>query len=71
MKRHLIIIICLLLSVSAYAQQRVIDATDSIPVSVASIFDFDGNVVGYTMDDGTFSEIPETAYPITIRCLGY
>ena len=71
MKRHLIIIVSLLLSVSAYAQQRVIDATDSIPVSVASIFDFDGNVVGYTMDDGTFSEIPETAYPITIRCLGY
>lgn len=72
MTRHLIIVmICLSLSVSAYSQQRVIDATDSIPVSAASIFDFDGNVVGYTMADGIFSEIPETAYPITIRCLGY
>lgn len=71
MTRHLTIIICLLLSASAYSQQRVIDATDSIPVSVASIFDFDGNVVGYTLADGTFSDIPETAYPITIRCLGY
>jgi hypothetical protein len=63
--------VCISLSVSAYSQQRVIDATDSIPVSAASIFDFDGNVVGYTMADGIFSEIPETAYPITIRCLGY
>ena len=71
MTRHFIAIISLLVSMSAYSQQRVIDATDSIPVSVASIFDFDGNVVGYTLADGTFSEIPETAYPITLRCLGY
>ena len=71
MTRHLIIIVCLLLSASAYAQQRLIDATDGIPVSAASIFDSDGNVVGYTLADGTLSEIPETAYPITIRCLGY
>ena len=72
MTRHLIIVmVCISLSVSAYSQQRVIDATDSIPVSAASIFDFNGNVVGYTMADGIFSEINETAYPITIRCLGY
>ena len=71
MKRKLCIIICLLLSLCTYSQQRVIDATDSIPVATASVFDFDGNVVGYTLADGTLSEIPETAYPITIRCLGY
>ena len=46
MKRKFCIIICLLLSLYTYSQQRVIDATDSIPVSTASIFDFDGNVVG-------------------------
>ena len=66
-----ILVAQLLVYVSAYAQHRVIDATDSIPVSAASIFDFDGNVVGYTLADGTFSEIPEAAFPITIRCLGY
>lgn len=72
MKRILFLITSILLSsVPTLAQERVIDATDSIPVSAASIFDFDGNVVGYTLTDGTFSDIPETAYPVTIRCLGY
>ena len=72
MKRILFLITSILLSsVPTLAQERVIDATDSIPVSAASIFDFDGNVVGYTLADGTFSDIPKTAYPVTIRCLGY
>ena len=72
MKRILFLILSILLScVPALARDRVIDATDSIPVSTASIFDFNGNVVGYTLADGTFSDIPATVYPITIRCLGY
>ena len=41
-----ILVAQLLVYVSAYAQHRVIDATDSIPVSAASIFDFDGNLYG-------------------------
>ena len=53
------------------AQQRVIDAIDHSPVSAASIFDASGNMVGYTLSDGTFSEIPESAYPITLRCIAY
>ena len=53
------------------AQERVIDATDHSPVSAASIFDASGNMVGFTWSDGVFSEIPTTAYPVTIRCMGY
>ena len=72
MKRILFCFIgLLLLCTHVSAKDRVVDATDSIPVSAASIFDSAGNVVGYTLADGTLSEIPETAYPITIRCLGY
>lgn len=72
MKRIQVLIIgVLLFCLSVDAQQRVTDATDSIPVAAASIFDADGNVIGYTLADGSFSEISPEAYPITLRCLGY
>ena len=58
----------LLLALPAKAQRRVVDATDKLPVSTASIFDATGNVVGLTWDNGDFSKIPDAAYPITIRC---
>ena len=61
----------LLLALPAEAQRRVVDATDKLPVSTASIFDATGNVVGLTWDDGDFSKIPDAAYPLTIRCMGY
>ena len=53
------------------AQERIIDATDHSPISAASIFDATGNMVGFTWSDGLFSEIPSSAYPVTIRCMGY
>ena len=71
MKRFCYLLISLLFSLSAFSQGRITDALDSIPVAAASIFDAAGNIVGYSMTDGTFSEIPATAYPITIRCMGY
>ena len=72
MKRFYILSVIVLLScVSVKAQQRVIDAVNNSPVAVASILDAAGNMVGFTFSDGTFSEIPETVYPITLRCLGY
>ena len=67
----LLIIITLLFCNSLVAQERVVDATDRSPVSAASIFDASGNMVGYTWNDGLFSEIPESAYPVTVRCMGY
>lgn len=71
--RHtfILVITTLLLSTAAYAQERLIDATDHSPISAASILDASGNMVGFTLSDGEFTEIPESAYPITIRCLGY
>ena len=71
--RHIFIFITalLLLSVNTNAQQRLIDASDHRPISAASILDASGNMVGFTMSDGVFSEIPKTAYPITITCIGY
>ena len=72
MKQLLLLSIGALLCCSpVVAQKRVIDATDHSPVSAASIFDASGNMVGYTLSDGTFSEIPESAYPITLRCIAY
>ena len=72
MKRILSLIISILLFfASADAQKRVIDAVDHSPVAAASIFDATGNMVGFTWSDGEFSEVPESAYPITVRCMGY
>ena len=56
---------------TASAQKQVIDAVDHTPIPAASIFDASGNMVGYTLSDGVFSEIPESAYPITVHCIGY
>ena len=72
MKRFSTIAICLLLTYTIVcAQERVIDATDYSPVAAASIFDATGNMVGVTLNDGCITEIPKTAYPITIRSIGY
>ena len=72
MKRILFLMISMLLIyTSADAQKRVIDAVDRSPVAAASIFDATGNMIGFTWSDGEFSEIPESAYPITVRCMGY
>ena len=72
MKRFLTLLIgVLLFSFYAKAQEQVIDATDRSPVAAASIFDSSGNMVGFTWSDGVFSEIPESAYPVTVRCMGY
>ena len=55
----------------AESQRRVVDVMDDTPLSSATVFDAQGNVVGFTSSEGDFSNIPETAYPITIRCIGY
>ena len=72
MKRLLTTVFCfLLISLSANAQKRLVDAVDKTPVSIASILDAAGNMVGFTLSDGTFTDIPSSSYPITIRCIGY
>ena len=72
MKRiYLLLFANLLLSASIIAQERIIDAQTRTPVSAASIIDASGNMVGFTLSDGEFTKIPESAYPVTIRCLGY
>lgn len=72
MKRILFLITGLLLFTSIiYAQKRVVDAVDHSPIYAASVFDAAGNMVGLTNGDGDFSSIPEAAYPVTIRSIGY
>ena len=65
------LIVFVVLTVAASGQARVVDASDRLPVSAASIFDASGNMVGFTAEDGTLSDIPQSAYPITLRCMGY
>ena len=72
MKHTFILLIsALLFCCPVDAQERVIDSTDRSPISAASIFDATGNMVGFTWSDGEFSEIPASAYPVTLRCMGY
>ena len=53
------------------AQICIVDANDQSPISAASVFDHTGNMVGFTWDDGILSNIPESAYPISVRSMGY
>lgn len=72
MKRILLLLFCSILTIaSLHAQLRIVDASDRTPIGAASVFDASGNMIGFTWNDGTLSEIPESAFPITISCLGY
>ena len=72
MKHTFILLICILLYFCpVQAQERIIDTIDHSPISAASIFDASGNMIGFTWSDGLFSEIPASAYPVTVRCMGY
>ena len=72
MKHTFILLIsALLFCCPVDAQERVIDSTDRSPIYAVSIFDATGNMVGFTLSDGVFSEIPASAYPVTLRCMGY
>ena len=72
MKQTFILLITALLFCRyADAQERVIDAKDHSPIYAASILDASGNMVGFTLNDGIFSEIPASAYPVTVRSIGY
>lgn len=72
MKRIVILLIVLLIfTIKIDAQRRVVDAVDHTPISAASIFDASGNIVGLTLLNGDFPDVPKSSYPITIRCIGY
>lgn len=68
---YTLIIAIILFYTPTNAQKRVIDAVNHSPVAAASIFDTAGNMAGFTWSDGVFSEVPASAYPITLRCIGY
>ena len=70
-KRFFAIIAGILIFCSiAEAQMRVVDENHN-PIMAASILDADGNMIGLTLSDGFISNVPASAYPITIRCIGY
>ncbi len=72
MKNAVVLTICLFMAfTSANAQIRIVDALDNLPVAAASVFDTAGNMIGYTSNEGVMSDIPESAFPITLRCMGY
>lgn len=72
MKRFALLVISLFLySRVVIAQKKVIDTTDHSPIVAATIFDNVGNIVGFTLNNGYFPDIPESAYPITLRSIGY
>ncbi|MBR5334045.1 MAG: hypothetical protein IKV33_04835 [Alistipes sp.] len=72
MKRIYVLIAgVLLFCTPVVAQKRVIDAVNHSPVAAASILDAAGNMVGYTLSNGHFSEVAESAYPLTLCCIGY
>ena len=53
------------------AQQRVIDAVDSVAVVAATVFSDAGKLIGLTNEQGELPAVQESDYPLTIRCIGY
>ncbi len=53
------------------AQQRVINAVDSVAVVAATVFGDGGKLIGLTNEQGELPAALESDYPLTIRCIGY
>lgn len=74
MRKFPLLLLCVVLAIcvaKAQTSHRLIDANDQTPITSAAIFDATGCIVGLSMNDGTLPSIPDSAYPITIRSLGY
>lgn len=72
MNRIAIFVVWMLsLAMPAKAKVSLIDSNDKSPIAAASVFNSSGNMIGLTWSDGTLKDIPESAYPVTIRCIGY
>ncbi len=55
----------------AARQSIIVDAESGVPVSMVSIFDRTGKMIGTGDENGSLPEIYKSAYPITLRSLGY
>ena len=53
------------------AQQRVIDAVDSVAVVAATVFSDAGKLIGLTNEQGELPMAKNSDFPLTIRCIGY
>lgn len=49
----------------------VVDSVTHMPLPSASVFDRQGNVVGICNSNGRLPYVPDDAYPITVRYLGF
>lgn len=56
---------------SAADRSKVLDAESNVPVARVSIFDHTGKMIGTGDDKGCLPEIYYSAYPLTLRSLGY
>lgn len=60
-----------LISYGQAIETVVVDSITSLPLSHASIFDKNGNIAGICTDEGKLPPISPSAYPLTIRFIGY
>ena len=73
MPRFLSALFLLTLSFTLWGQSRcvVLDSLSRAPLPKATIFDNEGRVVALTSDKGVIPYVSASAYPITIRYIGY
>lgn len=70
--RRFVLYILVALSLSASARDIVVlDSIDSSPVTGATAFDSNGTIIGLSDAAGKLTGIPGSAFPLTLRCLGY
>ena len=49
----------------------IVDSKTGLPLQKASVLDKKGKLIGFCSENGELPDIPATAYPLSIRCIGY
>ena len=57
--------------VTVHARGVVVDSISGEPLSMASVFNCRGNIVGLTGDSGLLPTVVDDDYPLTVRYMGY
>ena len=63
-------LITLLLSESSECAV-IVDSRTGLPLPKASVLDKKGKLIGFCSENGELPDIPASAYPLSIRCIGY
>lgn len=69
-----LLILFLFIEIDVYGQSGIVSVADEVsgePIEEALVYDKQGKLVGYTSKEGALPALAHSAYPLTVRCIGY